>query len=259
MKKVLASLLTMILGFAISANAEVNTNAAEALDEKQQSIITIAAFTAKGDLEQLKVQLNKGLDAGLTVNQIKEVIVHTYAYSGFPRSIRGIQTLMAVLDERKAKGINDPMGPEASPITKTGDKYQRGLDVLEEMSGVKSQGRPQSGYGAFSPELETFLKEHLFADIFERDVLTYFQREMVTVSVLISIGGVEPMMRTHMNLFMNTGATPQQVIGLVSLIGGEVSKKDAEAARVVLNELLNSKGLNIQMAAPLTEATPVGK
>ena len=45
------------------------------LNPKQQSIIAISSFTANGDLEKLKSALNEGLDAGLTVNEIKEILV----------------------------------------------------------------------------------------------------------------------------------------------------------------------------------------
>ena len=44
------------------------------LNPKQQSIIAISSFTANGNLEKLKGALNEGLDAGLTVNEIKEVL-----------------------------------------------------------------------------------------------------------------------------------------------------------------------------------------
>ena len=50
------------------------------MNAKQQKIVTIAAFTAKGDLQKLKTALNEGLDAGLTVNEIKEILVQMYAY-----------------------------------------------------------------------------------------------------------------------------------------------------------------------------------
>lgn len=53
--------------------------------------------------------------------------------------------------------------------------------------------------------MERFLKEHLFADIFERDVLTYDERELATVSILAAIGGVEPMARSHMGICLNLG------------------------------------------------------
>lgn len=35
----------------------------EGLNAKQEQMVAIAAFTAKGDLEQLKTALNEGLDA----------------------------------------------------------------------------------------------------------------------------------------------------------------------------------------------------
>ena len=40
----------------------------EGLNAKEETIVTIAAFTAKGDLDRLKSALNEGLDAGLTIN-----------------------------------------------------------------------------------------------------------------------------------------------------------------------------------------------
>ena len=45
------------------------------LTARQQSVITIAAFIASGDMERLKPALNEGLDAGLTMNEIKEILV----------------------------------------------------------------------------------------------------------------------------------------------------------------------------------------
>jgi alkylhydroperoxidase/carboxymuconolactone decarboxylase family protein YurZ len=56
-------------------NGQTIMNNNQTLNAKEQSIVTISAFTAKGDLEQLRKALNKGLDAGLTVNEIKEVLV----------------------------------------------------------------------------------------------------------------------------------------------------------------------------------------
>ncbi|EFK08503.1 conserved hypothetical protein, partial [delta proteobacterium NaphS2] len=38
------------------------------MDQRQQSIIPIAAFTVDGDINRLKPTLNQGLDAGPTVN-----------------------------------------------------------------------------------------------------------------------------------------------------------------------------------------------
>lgn len=87
---------------------------ADTLSLRQQSIVAIAASAATGALEHLRTALARGLDGGMTVNETKEVVAHAYAYCGFPRSLRGLQTpLMQVLDERKARGIADTVGRDA--------------------------------------------------------------------------------------------------------------------------------------------------
>jgi 4-carboxymuconolactone decarboxylase len=226
--------LTAICCFYGSLSAQLTT--------KQQGIIPIAAYTATGELQQLKPALNDGLDAGLTVNEIKEVLVHLYAYSGFPRSIRGLQTFMEVLDEREARGIKDETGADASPLSEEPGKYERGKQNLEELLGRPITG-PQSGYAAFAPVIEIFLKEHLFADIFDRDVLTFAERELVTISALSSLGGVEPMLRSHLAICLNLGFTPEQLNEFVGIIKSTAGKKEARAAEAVLNEVLNDKSL----------------
>jgi 4-carboxymuconolactone decarboxylase len=238
--KALSKLIMLVIIIANVSTVNAQTEAVQNLNKKQQAIIRIAAVTAKGDLEKLKIELNSGLDDRLTINQIKESLVHLYAYCGFPRSIRGLQTFMVVLEERKAKGINDVVGTEASTIKEEHSKYERGKVILKELTGVSQDG-PKSGYSAFAPEMDIFLKEHLFADIFERDVLTYFERELITISVLSSIGGVEPMLNSHLKICLNVGLSPNQLQEFIGVIKSSVGNKEAIAAQEVLNEVLKSK------------------
>lgn len=240
MVKQVIILSAFICSFGGYLHAQAGAEADNQLTTKQQKIIPIAAYTAAGELSKLKAAINEGLDAGLTVNELKEVMVHLYAYCGFPRSIRGLQTSMEVLDERKAEGINDAMGADASPINDERSKYDRGKENLEELIGRPITG-PQSGYAAFAPVIEIFLKEHLFADIFDRDVLTFAERELVTISVLSSIGGVEPMLRSHLTICLNVGYTPEQLNEFVSIIKSTVGEKNAEDAQTVLDEVLKNR------------------
>lgn len=238
--KILIGLLIALSCFSGNLNAQSKVDLNKSLTEKQQRIIPIAAYTAKGNLQNLKSALNAGLDAGLTINQIKEAIVHLYAYCGFPRSIRGLQTFMEVLDERKAKGIIDEQGAEASPVNDGLSKYERGKANLEKLTGIPQTG-PQTGYAAFAPIIEIFLKEHLFAAIFERDILTFAERQLVTISVLSSIGGAEPMLRSHLNICLNVGYSPEQLQEFVGTIKKTVGKKEAKAAQSVLDEVLKNR------------------
>lgn len=241
MKRIHTTLILILFGpLGIVKAQQPKSDAENMLSEKQRKIVAISAYTAKGDLFKLKTELNNGLDAGLTINQIKESLVHLYAYCGFPRSLRGLQTFMEVVDERKAKGITDERGAEASPIKDDRSKYERGTDILVELTKLPPEAF-KAGYAEFAPEIEVFLKEHLFADLFERDVLTYAERQLVTVSVLASIGGVEPMLRSHLNNSLNVGLSPGQLQQFVEVIQSTLGKQEAGAAQSVLDEVLNNR------------------
>lgn len=206
------------------------------LTPRQQAIIAIGSYTGRGDLEHLSQALEQGMKAGMTVNEIKEILVQAYAYCGFPRSLLAIQTFMKVLDERKAKGITDVVGREPSKIKDKGDKYDRGAAILKVLSGIDS-ANPKTGYGAFAPTIDKFLKEHLFADIFERDLLSFQDRELATVSFLAGVGGVEPMVYGHMGICLHLGITKQQLSALLDIVENNLGQHQTRPLREVLEEL----------------------
>jgi len=243
MEKKPTAFLAVLWGFlwSFAAILEAQTMDAHlALSAKQQRIIPIAAFTANGAMEKLRTALHEGLDAGLTVNDIKEILVQMYAYAGFPRSLNGIHTFMAVMDERQAQGIKDEMGKEASPVPADMNKDAYGAKVRASLAG-RDVIPPPSGYQLFTPVIDTFLKEHLFADIFARDTLDFLSREIATVAALSSLEGVNPMLRFHMDAAMNVGLTENQAKELVALIGSEVGKEEGDNAGEVLQQVLDSR------------------
>jgi alkylhydroperoxidase/carboxymuconolactone decarboxylase family protein YurZ len=95
-----------------------------------------------------------------------------------------------------------------------------------------------AGYGKFAPIIDTLLKEHLFADLFDRDVLTFAERELVTVSVLSTLWNVEPMLRSHFSICLNLGLTPAQLKDFVRNIKPSVGRRKAKTTSDVLNEVL---------------------
>lgn len=210
------------------------------LTARELAIVTVASYTGKGDLEHLKPALAQALEAGMTINEINEVLIHAYAYCGFPRSLRAIQTFMQVVEKRKADGITDVVGREVSIVTDSRNRYERGCDVLAEISGVPTDA-PKAGYALFAPTIERFLKEHLFADLFERDLLTCRERELATVSVLAGVGGVEPMFESHTAICMHLGVTPEQLSSLLNIVEMNLGKTYSEPLRKVLNQLTEKK------------------
>ncbi|MBX3238885.1 MAG: carboxymuconolactone decarboxylase family protein [Chitinophagaceae bacterium] len=215
-------------------------NNADSLNAQQQSLAVISALTATGDMGNLKIQLNAALDAGVTVNEIKEALVQLYAYCGFPRSLNALGTFQSVLSERKAKGIADKKGKEIVIETNVADKYEQGRKVLETLTKTP-QSKPAPGFGEFAPRIDAFLKEHLFADIFASDVLTLQQRELVTIAALASMLGTAGQLQAHIGMGMNTGLTESQLIQAFDLIEKHIGKKQADDAKNILSKTVSEK------------------
>jgi quercetin dioxygenase-like cupin family protein len=215
-------------------------NTTHALSAKQRGIIPIAAFTATGDQERLRTALTEGLEAGLTVNEIKEILVQMYAYAGFPRSLSGIQTFMAVTDERQARGIKDQAGRDASPLPAGMNRDEYGAKVRATLVGQKVIPAP-SGYQLFTPVIDTFLKEHLFADIFARDVLDHQSRELATIAALSSMTGTRSQLQFHLGAAMNVGLTEAQMRDFVTVLAAKVGERESESAGEVLTAVLHGR------------------
>lgn len=210
------NIITAIFIFLCTLSGTMEAQESSVLSPKQRAITEIASLTAKSDLAALYDVLDSALDSVLTINEAKEVIVHTYAYCGFPKALRGLQTIVSVIDEREKEGKPITRGRESSPIEYNRSKYERGRQILSDISGVPADA-PKPPYAELSPEVEVFLKEHLFCDLFERDVLTYAERELATVAVIASLGeGVEPMLRSHSGLAKRLGATDAQIKEIVT-------------------------------------------
>ena len=242
MKTSLKQLITPAV-FIFSFFTALNTNSTPAengaLNQKEKSLVAISSYTAQGKTEKLKTAINDGLDAGLTLNEINEAIVQLYAYCGFPRSLTGIFTFMGVVNERKEKGINDEQGKEIK-LKDVEDRYEQGRKVLEELTG-RPQSKPAPGFGEFSPRIDAFLKEHLFADIFGSDVLSYHQRELVTIAALASMQGVEPQLGAHLGMGMNVGVSVDELEDLFAVIETSVGIKEAENGHKLLQSILKNR------------------
>jgi 4-carboxymuconolactone decarboxylase len=233
-------------GTASAAPAEERSE----LTERRQAIVPIAAFTASGDVERLKPALAAGLDAGLTVSEVREVLVQLYAYAGFPRSLNGLGTFVGVLDERAARGIVDDAGREASPILAEPGVRERGTRVQTLLIGAPVKGRVLE----FAPAIDTFLKEHLFGDIFGSDVLDFHDREVSTIAALAAMQGTGSQLLSHTKVALNIGITRDQLRSLGATLAAQVGQTEAARARDALADAVAARSET--SSSPITRLQP---
>ncbi|EKO3933084.1 carboxymuconolactone decarboxylase family protein [Vibrio fluvialis] len=238
MLKLRAYLKSLSLIFAMtSLFSAASAWSSEILSAKDRAIIPVAAFTASGESEKLKISLNEALDAGLTINELKEVLVQLYAYAGFPRSLNGLATFMTVLEVRKSQGIQDVLGRESSPLPTDKSSLELGSENQTKLIGVEVKG----ALFDFSPQVDEYLKAHLFGDIFERDVLSWKQRELATIAALANIQGVNSQLAAHFNISMNNDISPAELKAFISVLKTYCGEAISVNARQVLDQVLASK------------------
>jgi len=83
----------------------------EMIDARQQTIVPIGAFASAGNMANLNTALNAGLDAVLTVNEVREILVQPYAY-GEPLKPERVWWTDEVHEVPKHKGMEDAPGRE---------------------------------------------------------------------------------------------------------------------------------------------------
>ena len=84
------------------------------------------------------------------------------------------------------------------------------------------------------------MKEHLFADIFNRDILSWQDRELATVSIIAGVGGVEPMAAAHMGICLHQGLTPAQLTALLNIVETNIGPEYSNPLRPVVKRFENN-------------------
>lgn len=215
--------------------------ASQTLSARQQAIPLIAASMAASDMPRLNTALNRGLDAGLTISEAKEILVQLYAYVGFPRSLNALGELLKVVEERKQRGIRDEPGREPGKAIPTGEE----LRAVGTANQTKISGRVVAGpVFEFAPVINDYLQSHLFGAIFERDNLDWQSRELATVGALAATPGVEAQLRSHMAASMRVGLSPAQLRQLIDGLEQWGDVAAADRSRTALTEALAT--LNIR-------------
>lgn len=194
-------------------------NAAE-LTAKETAIVAIGAGTARGEQDKLGAAFKAGFDAGLTLNEAKELVGQLYAYCGFPRALNAAATLMKI----EGYGLTRRRGEAESAENENGGKIRNGGSfVLGDKAleiGTANQTRLCGGpvKGAlfdFHPQLDEYLKTHLFGDIFARNNVDWRTREIVTIAALAARPETAPQMKAHIAIGKLNGSTDAQAAEIV--------------------------------------------
>lgn len=159
------------------------------LSKRDRSLITIAVLQAL-TREELAIHIPRGLDNGLTPEEVSETILHVTFYAGWPTGVQASLVAASTFEER---GLVLGELPRAAPGTEA--------------------STPSSSADAYRavPRLGELRNSLLYGDIWERPLLSKRDRSLITIAVNQALYATNEL-RTHIGRGLDeNGVTPQEV------------------------------------------------
>jgi len=91
------------------------------------------------------------------------------------------------------------------------DRFRRGWERLMEVDAEGGR-RVVESLQDVAPDLARYVIEFAFREIYQRPVLDLRQRQLITISALTALGGVEPQLEVHVNAGLNVGLSAREVV-----------------------------------------------
>jgi 4-carboxymuconolactone decarboxylase len=177
-----------------------------------RQVATIAALTALGNAEpQLAFHMAGGLNAGLSPQEMVEVVYVTTVFAGFPAGLNALSVARRVFAERGVK--------PAIPPAREGERRARGLATLE----ATSRGAGQAVLdmlGDIAPDMAGFILDFSYGDVFSRPGLSPRRKELAMIAAAIARGTMRPQLKVHVKAGLNAGLTRTEIVEAAMQMAG---------------------------------------
>ncbi|RKI44058.1 carboxymuconolactone decarboxylase family protein [bacterium D16-51] len=90
-------------------------------------------------------------------------------------------------------------------------RFETGMEQLRKIDGISGENVIKS-LEDIAPDIGRFIIEFAFGEIYPREELSLPEREMVTITSLLTSGGCEPQLEVHINGALNVGLSPQKIV-----------------------------------------------
>lgn len=179
------------------------------LDKKQREMITCVTLATMQTLPQLKAHAGAALNVGVTPIELREAMYLLAPFIGFPKTLNAIATVNEVFKE---KGIALPLEKQATTDEST--RHEQGKAIQNRLypGGISDvmEGVP----GDMGKNVELFLTNFCFGDIYTRGALDIKTREMLTYCSLVA-SGADSQLHSHLQGSLRAGNSPETITAAV--------------------------------------------
>jgi 4-carboxymuconolactone decarboxylase len=169
------------------------------VDVKTRTMVILASNIASHALSEYKMYVTAALNVGVSPVEIKEILYQSVPYVGVAKVIDFIYATNEIFSEREIK-----LPLEGQSTTTRENRHEKRLELMLATFGERIKENRKS-----APEGQGHIQEYLagncFGDYYTRTGLDIQMRELLTFSMLISMGGTEPQVKGHIQGNANVG------------------------------------------------------
>ena len=202
------------------------------LDKKIRIMMILASLITQQTLSEYKIILNAALNIGITPIEIKEIIYQAVPYCGIAKVFDFLHITNEIFEEH---GIKLPLKDQST--TNNENRFEKGLSVQKEIFGDTIDNMYEK-----APKNQVHIQEYLsgncFGDYYTRKGLDIKTRELITFSILLSLGGCESQLKGHIQGNINMGNNKEILLTVITQILPFIGYPRALNAIQCLNEII---------------------
>jgi 4-carboxymuconolactone decarboxylase len=180
------------------------------LDTKTKLMVILASLIAQQTLSEYNFMLDGALNAGVTPIEVKEIVYQSVPYVGIAKAFDFIHATNEIFESR---GIKMPL--EGQSTTSPETRFEKGLALQKEIFGNMIDKMYQES-PANQIHIQKYLSANCFGDYYTRKGLDIKTRELLTFSMILSLGGCEPQLKGHIQGNLNVGNDKEVLLSVVT-------------------------------------------
>ncbi|WP_028265455.1 carboxymuconolactone decarboxylase family protein [Arthrobacter sp. MA-N2] len=202
------------------------------LDTRTRLMVQLASMIASQALSEYRVTLGAALTVGVTPIEIKEIVYQAVPYVGMAKVLDFIHATNEILTEN---GVELPLPGQST--TTAEDRAEKGLAVQKAIIGAEVIEKMYASAPADEMHFQRYLSANCFGDHVTRTGITVPMRELLTFSMLVSLGGCEPQVKGHVSANMNVGNDRAILLDVVTQLLPYIGYPRTLNALRVINEV----------------------
>jgi 4-carboxymuconolactone decarboxylase len=181
------------------------------LDARTRLMVQLAALVASQALREYRVMLGAALTVGVTPVEVKEIVYQAVPYVGMGKVFDFLHATNEALAER---GVALVLPGQSTTTPET--RAKQGLAVQKEIVGAGVIEHLYASAPADEQHIQRLLSANCFGDYYTRTGLDMQTRELLTLGMLIALGGCDPQVKGHVAANLHVGNDRARLIDVVT-------------------------------------------